>query len=406
MKNVKFVKKILIASALGLSGLVSAQNITDDDVLRYNTEGLSDQANPIYTALPFLSIAPDSRGGGLGDNGAATSPDVWSMHWNPSKYAFMDNEMGAGLSYVPWLRNLGVKDINLAYLAGYYKLDKMQTVAGAVRYFSMGDIIFRDEQGTQLGTFAPKEFTFDIAYARLLSDNFSLSIAGRYINSNLTNGYSNDGSDTKPARTVAADLSGYYKNEVKVNGLPSTYSLGFNISNIGAKVGYSESADKDFLPTNLRLGGGFAVDFDAFNNIGLYADVNKLLVPTPPQFDTDGNMYGKDDDVAVVAGIFQSFNDAPGGSKEELHELQYSIGAEYWYDKQFAVRGGYYTEHETKGNRKFFEIGLGLRMNVFGLDFSYLVPTKGQNSPLARTLRFSLTFDFEGLANENTPEDI
>lgn len=391
-------KTIFTGCALFASTIVAAQPDVDQ-VTGYNIS--DDMNNPILTALPFLSIAPDSRGGGMGEVGAATTPDVWSMHWNPSKYAFINKQMGAGISYVPWLRNLGVKDINLAYASGYYKLDNLQTLAGGMRFFSMGTIQFRDETGAPLGTFDPKEFTFDLAYARKLSDKFSLSIAGRYINSNLTNGYSSDGSKVKPVRSAAADVSGYYTDKTKIDGLPARYSLGFNVSNIGAKVGYSSTGKKDFIPTNLRLGLGGEVDIDDFNTLGVYADVNKLLVPTPPIRVNDTIVKGKENDVSVVTGIFQSFNDAPGGTKEELHELQYSFGLEYWYDKQFALRGGYYTENETKGNRKFFQIGLGLKMNVFGLDFSYLVPTKGQNSPLAKTLRFSLTFDFDGLSNEN-----
>lgn len=394
-------KTIFTGCALFATTLVVNAQKTDngENIIKYNIS--DDMNNPILTALPFLSIAPDSRGGGMGEVGAATTPDVWSMHWNPSKYAFINKQMGAGISYVPWLRNLGVKDINLAYASGYYKLDNLQTLAGGMRFFSMGTIQFRDETGAPLGTFDPKEFTFDLAYARKLSDKFSLSIAGRYINSNLTNGYSSDGSKVKPVRSAAADVSGYYTDKTKIDGLPARYSLGFNVSNIGAKVGYSSTGKKDFIPTNLRLGLGGEVDIDDFNTLGVYADVNKLLVPTPPIRVNDTIVKGKENDVSVVTGIFQSFNDAPGGTKEELQELQYSFGLEYWYDKQFALRGGYYTENETKGNRKFFQIGLGLKMNVFGLDFSYLVPTKGQNSPLAKTLRFSLTFDFDGLSNEN-----
>ncbi len=404
MNTILNPKKIFIACALLSSTLLFAQ----PDVKQVTDYNISDNMNnPILTALPFLTIAPDSRGGGMGEVGAATNPDIWSMHWNPSKYAFIDGEMGAGISYVPWLRNLGVKDINLAYASGYYKLDNNQTLAAGMRFFSMGTIQFRDETGIPLGTFDPKEFTFDAAYARKLSEKFALSIAGRYINSNLTNGYSSDGSEVKPARTVAADVSGYYTDKTKIQDLPARYSIGFDASNIGAKVGYSATGKKDFIPTNLRIGIGTEVDIDAFNTLGVYADVNKLLVPTPPVYATDtatNTSYivaGKDNDVPVVTGIFQSFNDAPGGTKEELRELQYSVGMEYWYDKQFALRGGYYTENATKGNRKFVQIGLGLKMNVFGLDFSYLVPTKGQNSPLAKTIRFSLTFDFDGLKSES-----
>jgi len=406
MRTIPKIKCLFTAGLLALSTFTMAQ-VDAGNVINYNVDELGDDNNPIFTALPFLTIAPDSRSGGMGEVGAATSPDVWSMHWNASKYAFIDKEMGAGLSYTPWLRNLGVKDINLAYAAGYYKIDKMSTVAGAIRFFSMGTIQFRDDNGNPTGTFDPKEFTFDLAYARKLSKTFALSIAGRYINSNLTNGVTNDGSGSKAVRTVAADVSCFYKNDTKVNEIPMTYSLGLNVSNIGAKVGYAEAGKKDFIPTNLRLGGGLMFDLDAYNSLGVYGDVTKLLVPTPPKTvrDDQGNLVyvgnSKDNDVGVVTGIFQSFNDAPGGGKEELHELQYAMGGEYWYDKQFAVRAGYYTEHETKGNRKFFQVGLGLKMNVFGLDFSYLIPTKGQNSPLARTMRFSLVFDFDGLAKEN-----
>lgn len=398
--------KHVLAGCMLLTSLNLLASPSDSDVVKYNIS--DDMNNPIFTALPFLTIAPDSRGGGMGEVGAATSPDVWSLHWNPSKYAFINKEMGAGISYVPWLRNLGVKDINLAYASGYYKLDKTQTIAAGLRFFSMGTIQFRNETGQSMGTFDPKEFTFDLAYARKLSEKFSLSIAGRYANSNLTNGYSSNGSEVKPARTAAADVSGYYTDKTNVQDLPVKYSLGFNVSNIGAKVGYSSSGKKDFIPTNLRVGAGFDIEVDAFNTVGIYADVNKLLVPTPPATVKDTTtgenviVAGKSNDVSVVTGIFQSFNDAPGGFKEELRELQYSFGVEYWYDKQFALRGGYYTENKTKGNRNFFQIGMGLKMNVFGLDFSYLVPAKGMNSPLAKTIRFSLTFDFDGLKTETS----
>lgn len=398
------LSRLFIVASLFIASTNTHAQVTDSDVLESHFD--DNTHNPIYTALPFLMIAPDSRGGGMGEVGAATTPDLWSMHWNASKYAFIENEMGAGISYTPWLRNLGVKDINLGYATGYYKLDKFQTVAAGIRFFSMGNIQFRDENGNDLGSFEPKEFTFDLAYARKLSENFALSIAGRYINSNLTGGYSNDGSETKPARSVASDVSGYYTKDTEINQIPAEYSFGFNVSNIGAKVGYSEKGAKDFLPTNLKLGAGLRFDTDIYNSIGIYADVNKLLVPTPPLLNEGEIIAGKDNDVPVVTGIFQSFNDAPGGTKEELEELQYSFGAEYWYDKQFALRGGYYTENATKGNRKFMQFGIGLKMNVFGLDLSYLVPTKGQNSPLAKTFRFSLTFDFEGLSNENGETDI
>jgi hypothetical protein len=387
------MKKIAIIALLAASSMAHAQD--NDETRRI-----------IHTSLPFLNITPDARSSGMGEVGAATSPDAWAMYWNPSKYAFTEDKFGVGIAYTPWLRNLGVKDINLAYLSAYYKIDDLQTIGFATKFMNMGTVHFRDEIGTSLGEFTPKDFSFDIAYARKLSDKFSMSVAGRYVNSNLTGGHSAAGqAPSKPARAVAGDVSGYYSNKRRIYGYPANLSFGFNISNIGNKVSYNDSGKKYFLPTNLRLGLGGSIDVDDFNNIGLYGDMNKLLVPTPPVMGVNEEgerviLRGKDNDVGTAAGIFQSFSDAPDGFSEEIREIAWSLGLEYWYAKQFAVRGGYYTESQTKGNRKWMQFGVGLKLTTFGLDVSYMVPTEGRQSALARTFRFALTFDIGGLNSQ------
>ncbi|MGQ8336596.1 type IX secretion system outer membrane channel protein PorV [Sunxiuqinia sp. A32] len=355
-------------------------------------------ANYIATGVPFLTIAPDSRAGAMGDAGVATSPDMNSQHWNPSKYAFIESEMGVGLSYTPWLRNL-VDDINLAYLVGYKKLDDMQTVSASLRYFSLGDITFMSEYGEVQGQQSPNEFAFDVAYTRLLSENFSGGVALRYIRSDLTGGQLINGVESHAGNSYAADISFYYQNEFRVNRKESVFSAGINISNIGAKISYTEGATKDFIPTNLRLGAGYKTELDTYNTISFNVDLNKLLVPTPSLADSiggDGVIVGGgfSEDKSVIAGMFSSFGDAPGGFKEELQEINVSLGVEYVYNEQFALRAGYFYENENKGNRKFLTAGAGLKLNVFALDFSYLVPTE-RNHPLENTLRFSLSFDFE-----------
>lgn len=351
-------------------------------------------ANTILTGVPFLQIGADSRAGAMGDVGVATSPDMNSQHWNPSKYAFIGSEMGVGLSYTPWLRNL-VDDINLAYLVGYKKLDELQTVSASLRYFSLGDISFMSEFGTFEGQQSPNEFAFDVAYTRLLSEKFSGAVALRYVHSYLTPGVE----FTSPGNSYAADIAFYYQNEMRVNRKESVLSAGVNISNIGAKISYTDGETKDFIPTNLRLGVGYKTEMDRYNTMGFYFDINKLLVPTPSSDTVDifGDRFGEDK--SVIAGIFSSFGDAPGGLKEELQEINLSFGAEYWYNEQFAMRVGYFYEHENKGNRKFLTAGAGLKLNVFALDFSYLIPTE-RNHPLENTLRFSLSFDFESFRNQ------
>ncbi len=360
----------------------------------------------IQTVVPFLIIAPDSRAGAIGDAGVATSPDVYSNHWNPAKFAFIDGNGGVGISYAPWLRNL-VPDINIAYLSGYYRIDKKQVVSSSLLYSSLGDVPFTDEYGNLERTFKPNELAFDAAYSRLFSEYFSGGVAFRFIYSNLTGGTYTGGTATKAGTSFAADISGYYRRDVNLFNKSAQVAFGLNFSNIGSKMSYSEGSTSDFIPMNLRLGTAATINFDNYNKLSLTVDFNKLLVPTPPVYyqvgevDSKGDTVltagseikaGKDPNVSVPVAIFQSFYDAPGGFKEEMQEITYSIGTEYWYNNQFALRAGYFHESPDKGNRRYFTAGAGFRMKGFTIDFSYLMPTT-QNNPLARTLRFSLSFD-------------
>jgi len=420
MKNIGvYSKKVsIIALALIATNKLSAQSSTNLNEIR------PDQINTITTAVPFLLITPDSRAGGMGDVGVASSADINSIHWNPSKLAFADKKMGVGVSYTPWLRAL-VPDINLAYLSGYYKTKKSGVIGASMRYFSLGDITFTDNNGNTIGQFRPNEFALDVAYATKLSDNFSAGGAIRYVNSNLTGGALVEGSATHPGRSIAVDISALYrKDKIKLGDKKAIGAIGLNISNIGSKMSYSDRGGKDnadFIPINMRLGGSLTINIDEFNSIALMADVNKLLVPTPPiykqnvdstgkslgvAYDADNNpiiLAGKDPNRGIAEGIFGSFNDAPNGGKEELREINYSIGMEYWYNKLFAVRVGYFYEHPTKGNRQYFTLGAGLKYNVFSLDFAYLIPTQ-QRNPLENTLRFTLSFDFDAFKAQNSDE--
>lgn len=354
-------------------------------------------ANVITTGVPFLTIAPDSRAGAMGDAGVATSPDVNSQHWNPAKYAFMESDMGVALSYTPWLRNL-VSDINLAYLVGYKRLDDQQTLSASLRYFTLGDISFMSEYGDPTGQINPNEFALDMGYTRLLSDKFSGAVTMRYIRSDLTGGQLVNGAESHAGNAFAADVAFYYQNEIRMNRKNSTLSAGINISNIGSKISYTDGETKDFIPTNLKLGMAYKTEMDKYNTITFAFDVNKLLVPTPDTAEVD-IVTGQSSSKSSIAGIFSSFTDAPGGMKEEFQEITFSVGAEYWYNNQFALRAGYFYEDVNKGNRKFFTAGAGLKMNVFALDFSYLLPV-AQNNPLANTLRFTLSFDFEAFSRQ------
>ena len=356
----------------------------------------SDRLNTITTAVPFLIISPDSKAGAMGDVGVATEPDANSLHWNPAKYAFVNDDMGFAVSYVPWLRAL-VPDINLSYLSGYKRLSDNETVGMELRYFSLGDITFTDIVGTTIGQYKPSEFSLASSYSRKLSRSFSLAIAGRYIYSNLTGGQSAAGIPTVAGQSIAADVAGYFQKPVRIGKQDIDLAIGCNISNIGSKISYTETAVRNFIPINLRLGTSIGTDFDEYNKISLAFDINKLLVPTPPEYENGDIVAGMDPDVSVVSGMIQSFWDAPGGFKEEFREINYSIGTEYWYANQFAIRTGYFFEHDTKGGRKFFTFGSGVKYSVFALDFSYLINASraiNGNNPLANTMRFTLVFDF------------
>ena len=391
----KIISTILVL-AFSLSAF--SQDVSGIDEIGRNN------LNTITTAVPFLLISPDSRAGGMGDVGVATSPDANSLHWNPAKYSFIDQEVGFAVSYVPWLRNL-VPDINLSYISGYKKLNKNEVIAMELRYFTLGDITFTDVIGNNLGQYKPSEFAIGSSYSRKLSDQFSLAISARYIYSNLTGGQSAGGIATNAGQSIAADVAGYYVKDIRIAKKDMELAFGANISNIGNKISYTETSTRDFIPINLRLGTALNADLDEYNKISFAFDLNKLLVPTPPIYNDSINDqidFGKDPNVSVVSGIFQSFGDAPGGFNEEMREINFSIGTEYWYDNQFAIRAGYFNEHNTKGGRKFFTFGSGVKYNVFALDFSYLINASraiNGNNPLANTMRFTLTFDFGQMQN-------
>lgn len=411
------MKKLIPAFVLSVvsipvfSGLANAQ---DEEIFRLNT---------ITTAVPVLLIGPDSRSGGMGDAGVAISPDCNSIHWNPAKLAFAENEFEFSVNYTPWLKRL-VNDINLAYLSAYYKLDDKQALGFAMRYFSLGNITFTDQTGAVIRDFKPNEFTFDFAYALKLGQFFSGGLSARYINSNLTGGTPAQGVETKPGRSMGVDLSVFYRNDqIKVGKNDGILAFGANISNIGPKISYSNTSDRDFLPCNMKVGGALTLVPDDHNQVTFALDFNKLLVPTPAIYTTTGELFsGMDADRGVASAIFTSFSDAPGdtimdgsgnlvgiekGSKfrEELREINISPAVEWWYAKQFAARFGYFHEHKTKGNRQFFTIGAGLKYSKFTLDVSYLISV-ARNNPLANTLRFTLKFSFESLKSTKTDSSL
>lgn len=351
--------------------------------------------NPISTSVTSQTIAPDARGGGMGDVGAATDPDVNSQYWNPAKYPFTISRAGVSLNYTPWLRSL-VSDMDLAYLAGYYRIGDYSAVSGSLRYFSLGEVMTDDENMT----LNPYEMSLDVAYSLMLSEHFSLGAAVRWIYSDLTYDYTED---TSPGSAFAADISCYYQNYLNLGSRECQLGLGLNISNIGSKITFGGSDNSEFIPTNLRLGASLMIPIDEFNRFTIAADVNKLLVPTYPKQEDGESTEDYQDrvqkdyyDVSSISGIFKSFNDAPNGFSEELQEIQWSVGAEYTYNDKFSIRAGYHHESENKGNRKYFTVGAGFKMNVFSLDAGYVVATAKSN-PLDQTLRFSLTFDMDGI---------
>ena len=356
--------------------------------------------NPINTSVTSQTIAPDARAAGMGDVGAATDPDVVSQYWNPAKYPFTISRAGVALNYTPWLRQL-VSDIDLAYLVGYYRIGDYSAISGSLRYFSLGEVFTSSsEDGTNDMTINPYEMSVDVAYSLMLSEKFSLAAAIRWIYSDMRFDYTEDNS---PASAFAADIAAYYQNYVVIGQRECQLGLGLNISNIGSKITFSGKEYGEFLPTNMRLGASLMVPIDEYNRFTISADANKYLVPTVPaqkegedNLEYDERVHREYNDISGISGIFKSFSDAPGGFKEELEEINYGLGAEYIYNDKFALRAGYHHESQSKGNRKYFTVGAGFKMNVFSLDAAYVVATAKSN-PLDQTLRFTLSFDMDGL---------
>lgn len=356
--------------------------------------------NPVNTSVTSQTIAPDARAAGMGDAGVATDPDVVSQYWNPAKYPFAISRAGVALNYTPWLRQL-VSDMDLAYLAGYYRIGDYSAVSASLRYFSLGEVYTSmGETGDNSMTINPYEMSFDVAYSLMLSEKFSIAAAVRWIYSDLTYDYTED---TSPGSAFAADLAAYYQDYFTIGQRECQLGLGLNISNIGSKISFGGDDNSEFIPTNMRLGASLMVPVDEYNRFTITADANKLLVPTYPKQNegesTEDYMerVQKDYyDVSSISGIFKSFGDAPGGFKEELQEINWSVGGEYVYHDQFALRAGYHHESENKGNRKYFTVGAGFKMSVFSLDAAYVIATAKSN-PLDQTLRFTLSFDMDGI---------
>ena len=369
-------------------------------VFTINADAQANRLNVVTTAVPFLRISPDARTGGMGDLAMAISPDANSGFFNLAKIPFNESKGAIGVTYTPWLKDLGLNDVYLASLAGYYKFDELQAINGSIRYFSLGNIQFTDNLGNDLNRFNPREFGIDIGYSRKLSEKMGIGVSLKYIYSNLAGGTATNGSNYKAGTAVAGDL-GFYYDAKSAGG--SGWAFGAAMTNLGSKIAYTDNADqKDFIPANLGLGTTYTKVIDEQNKITFGLDINKLLVPTPP---AEGDQAALDAyrKKSVVGSWFSSFNDAPDGFSEELKEFQISIGGEYWYNNQFAFRAGYFYEDKTKGNRKYFTLGVGIKYNIFGLNFSYLLPSgSGVNrNPLSNTLRFSLLFDLDS-ENNNT----
>jgi hypothetical protein len=403
------LKNVLIIVIFIFPGILLQGQITTDEL------GGAD-FNTIQTAVPFLTITPDARAAGMGDLGAASTADMSSQHWNVAKYAFADAKGGFAITHTPWLRNL-IRDINMVYVSGYYRINQKNNVSSSFRFFSLGEIVFTNLHGIVLGEYHPFEFAVDAGYSRLFTDHLSAGMIFRFIYSDLTRDQTPaSGAPTKPGTSAAGDLALYYQNDFPVGERTASWALGMNISNIGTPLSYTEDAIKTPIPTNLRLGGKFGFDIDENHSISLMADVNKLMVPTPPVYKTDTAtgehivVRGKEAPRSVMAGMFQSFYDAPGVLREdgnysvfmeEMHEIIYALGVEYNFHNMLAVRYGYFHEHATKGNREYFTTGICVRNHIFLLDVAYLFPVAGQNSPLANTFR--VTFSVELGKNPDSP---
>ena len=360
-----------------------------------------DMFNPEKNSVTSQSIAPDARAGGMGDVGAATDPDVASQYWNPAKYPFTISRAGVSLNYTPWLRQL-VSDIDLAYLVGYYRIGDYSAVSASMRYFSLGEVMTDTGSDTSDAgmTINPYEMSLDVAYSIMLSEKFSIAAGVRWIHSDLN--YREDNAWT-PGNAFAVDLAAYYQNYINIGQRECQLGLGLDISNVGSKINFGGDENSEFLPANLRVGASLMVPVDEYNRFSIAFDANKPLVPTMPvkmdgESEEDFITRKQKDyyDVSPISGIFKSFSDAPGGFKEELEEIRWSIGGEYVYNDKFSLRAGYHHESENKGNRKYFTVGAGFKMNVFSLDAGYVIATAKSN-PLDQTLRFSLTFDMDGL---------
>ncbi len=388
---------------------LSAQQLSGETSTTENTvTNLAEQYNPVQTATISLAVAPDARGGAMGDVGAATEPDENSQYWNPAKYAFAYSRGGISVNYTPWLRKI-VSDINLAYISGYWKFgySDLQAISASMRYFALGEVEAYNTAGSLENVINPMEMMVDLGYSRKLSEQFSMGVVLRYIYSDMT--YS-DGDENEPANAFAADIAAYYTAYPIIGYNECQWAWGLNLSNIGTKVSYDGGNTSQFLPCNLRLGTSFTFPIDDYNMFSINFDANKLLVPTFPQTyqytDESGNLdseayeAAKQDyyDMSGIKGLFKSFSDAPGGSKEELHEINWGLGLEYTYDRRFFLRAGYHHENEYKGDRKYFTFGAGIALNVFHLDAGYVLST-AQTSALDQTLRFSLGFDLEGLSD-------
>ena len=392
----------LLASALLLSqNDAEAQGIWNPDqrcVVGPNGDCLP---NTLLSAVPFLTITPDAVGGGMGDLGAATEANPFALHYNASKLAFSERQSSFSASYTPWLRNLGLTDVYLAYLGGYMKISDDESFGASFRFFSLGDINFTDIQGQPLGSGRPRELEVAAAYARKLSPKLSAGLTAKFIYSNLAGGFTVNQVRITSAQAFAADLSlTYHSNPDLGRSIGNDFAFGMAITNLGSKVSYTNSSRREFIPANLRLGGAYKMNMDEYNTITFALDINKLLLPTPvastdvERFDVDpANGVADFRERSTFGAVFGSFTDAPGGFSEELQEFSFSLGAEYWYDQQFAVRAGYYYEHPLKGDRQYLTIGIGLKYNLMGIDIAYLAPTNAQRSPLDNTLRFSFTFN-------------
>jgi len=377
--------------------LISSFGIAFRGFSQANLIGQDSTRKVITTAVPFLTITPDSRAAGMGETGVATSADANSAYWNSAKLAFIEKSYGVSGSYTPWLGKI-INDMSIFYLTGFYKITREQTVAASMKYFDLGEIQFNngpDPINNNLGRFNPREFAFDVTYSRLLTEQFSLGGALRYIHSNLTGAFSSGGIDARPGNSVAVDVGVYYTKPLVSSN--SALSLGATITNIGAKISYSDANNKDFIPTNLRLGGAYKTELDAFNSLTFALDVNKLLVPSPKPGSQDK---------ALLGGIFGSFGDAPGGFSEEIREFSVSSGVEYWYNNTFAGRLGYFLEAKDKGNRKYLTAGIGAKIQKFGIDVAYLVPTNKRENALAETIRFTIMMYFDSkVQNEESVTD-